>query len=68
MTLEQKARFDIDELLTAAGWRVLNFADANIHTSAGVAILEAEVDTSLQRTQALRLATLAKAFSSNSSV
>lgn len=57
MTTEQKARVSIDALLVAAGWHVCNVADAAIRE------VEPEVDTSLQRAQALRQATLAKAFS-----
>ncbi len=64
MTPEQKARVSIDALLNAAGWHVCNVSDANIHAATGVAIrkVETEVDTNLQRAQALRQATLARAF------
>ncbi len=40
MTPEQKARVNIDALLTQAGWRVCNMADANIHAARGVALRE----------------------------
>ena len=65
MTPELKASVSIDALLVAAGWRVCDLAEANIHASVGVVIreVEAEVDANLQRAQALRQATLAKAFS-----
>lgn len=64
MTPEQKARVSIDALLVQAGWHVCNVADANIHAATGVAIreVETEVDTNLQRAQALRQATLAGAL------
>ena len=39
-TPEARARQTIDALLTAAGWRVCNLADANIHAAQGVAIRE----------------------------
>ncbi|MDO8772271.1 MAG: hypothetical protein Q7K57_26925 [Burkholderiaceae bacterium] len=58
MTPEQKARVSIDALLVRAGWHVCNVANANIHAATGVAIREAEVDSNLQRAQAM----LAKAF------
>ncbi|MDK9715604.1 MAG: DEAD/DEAH box helicase family protein [Sulfuritalea sp.] len=37
---EQQARQEIDRLLAAAGWRVLDLAEANIHAARGVAIRE----------------------------
>ena len=37
---EQQAREEIDRLLVAAGWRVCDFAEANIHAARGVAIRE----------------------------
>ena len=60
MTPEQKARVSIDALLQQAGWHVCNVSDANIH--AAIREVETEVDTNLLRAQALRQATLAKAF------
>jgi len=45
MTPEQKARVSIDALLVAAGWRVCNVADANIHAATGVAIREFPLNT-----------------------
>jgi type I restriction enzyme R subunit len=45
MTPEQKARVSIDALLVAAGWRVCNVSDANIHASVGVAIREFPLNT-----------------------
>jgi type I site-specific restriction endonuclease len=38
LTPEQKARAEIDRLLTAAGWTVCDSKQANIHASRGVAI------------------------------
>jgi type I restriction enzyme R subunit len=38
LTPEQKARAEIDRLLTAAGWSVCDSKQANIHASRGVAI------------------------------
>ena len=70
MTHEVKAVQTIDALLVAAGWYVCNVAGAtqirivtevDRHLSI-VREVEAEVDTNLKRTQALRQATLAKAF------
>jgi type I restriction enzyme R subunit len=37
---EQQAREEIDRLLTQAGWRVADLAEANIHASRGVALRE----------------------------
>ena len=37
---EQQAREEIDRLLKAAGWRVFDLAEANIHAARGVAIRE----------------------------
>ncbi|MFH1872773.1 MAG: type I restriction-modification enzyme R subunit C-terminal domain-containing protein [Pseudomonadota bacterium] len=37
---EQQAREEIDRLLKAAGWRVCDLAEANIHAARGVAIRE----------------------------
>ena len=37
-TPEASARETIDRLLTAAGWLVVDAADANIHAARGVAI------------------------------
>ncbi len=37
---EQQAREKIDQLLHAAGWRVCDAAQVNIHASRGVAIRE----------------------------
>jgi type I restriction enzyme R subunit len=39
-TPEIHARKTIDELLTAAGWQVVNVSHANIHGAKGVAIRE----------------------------
>ncbi len=39
-TAEQRARENIDRLLTAAGWSVQDFKQANIHAARGVAIRE----------------------------
>lgn len=39
-TPEQRARQEIDRLLTAAGWAVQDLSAANIHTARGVAIRE----------------------------
>lgn len=38
MTLEQKARVDIDALLVAAGWHMCDVADAHTHADIGVAV------------------------------
>ncbi len=35
---EQQARQEIDRLLIAAGWRVFDLAEADIHAARGVAI------------------------------
>jgi type I restriction enzyme R subunit len=40
MTPEQKARIEIDRMLTEAGWLVFDFKEANIHAGRGVAIRE----------------------------
>ena len=40
MTTQQKARFGTDALLVQAGWHICNAANANMHTSTGVAIRE----------------------------
>ena len=40
MPLETEARSNIDRLLEAAGWRVFDVAQANIHAARGVAIRE----------------------------
>ncbi|WP_310451375.1 type I restriction endonuclease [Sulfuritalea sp.] len=37
---EQQAREEIDRLLRAAGWRVCDLAEANIHAARGVALRE----------------------------
>jgi len=37
---EQQAREEIDRLLIAAGWRVFDIAEANIHAARGVALRE----------------------------
>ena len=37
---EQLARLEIDRLLAAAGWRVVDLAEANLHAARGVAIRE----------------------------
>ncbi|TRZ98927.1 MAG: DEAD/DEAH box helicase [Rhodocyclaceae bacterium] len=42
---EQQAREEIDRLLVAAGWRVCDLAEANIHAARGVAIREFPLDT-----------------------
>jgi type I restriction enzyme, R subunit len=42
---EQLARIDIDKLLIAAGWRVFDVKDANIHAARGVAIREFPLNT-----------------------
>ncbi len=39
-TPEQKARIEIDRMLTEAGWLVYDVKDANIHAGRGVAIRE----------------------------
>ena len=39
-TAEQHARIEIDRLLTAAGWSVQTFKQANIHPARGVALRE----------------------------
>ena len=39
-TAEQRARENIDHLLEAAGWRVQNLKQADIHASRGVALRE----------------------------
>ncbi len=39
-TPEQRARYEIDRLLTAAGWAVQDVAAANIHAARGVAVRE----------------------------
>lgn len=40
MSPEQRARAEIDRVLTAAGWSVCSVAQANIHGNRGVAIRE----------------------------
>ena len=42
---EQQAREEIDRLLAAAGWRVCDLAEANIHAVRGVAIREFPLET-----------------------
>ena len=42
---EQQAREEIDRLLKAAGWRVCDLAEANIHAARGVAIREFPLET-----------------------
>lgn len=37
---EQLARLEIDRLLAAAGWRVFDLAEANLHAARGVALRE----------------------------
>jgi type I restriction enzyme R subunit len=37
---EQRARTEIDRLLTAAGWAVQDFKAADIHAALGVAVFE----------------------------
>ncbi len=44
MPPEQDARQEIDRLLTAAGWHVCSFKQANIHAARGVAIREFPLD------------------------
>ena len=39
-TAEQRARENIDQLLEAAGWRVQNLKQADIHANRGVALRE----------------------------
>jgi type I site-specific restriction endonuclease len=41
---EERARRDIDRLLTAAGWAVQDVAEANIHATRGVAIREFKLE------------------------
>jgi type I restriction enzyme R subunit len=36
--LEQRARAEIDRLLTAAGWSVQSMSEANVHPARGVTI------------------------------
>jgi hypothetical protein len=60
MTPELKASVSIDAVRVAAGWRACKVAEAKIHASVGVVIRE--VETNLQRAQALRQATPARAF------
>ena len=70
MTPEAKARQTIDALLVPAGWHVCSAADGTQERFVGeighhlsiVCEVEAEVDTNLKSAQALRHATLAKAF------
>jgi len=38
MTPEDKARENIDDLLTKAGWHIYDYKDANIHASRGVVV------------------------------
>ncbi len=40
MKAEEQARQEIDQLLAAAGWRVQDLADANLHAARGVALRE----------------------------
>jgi type I restriction enzyme R subunit len=42
---EQQARQEIDRLLAAAGWRVSDLGEANIHAARGVAIREFPLET-----------------------
>ena len=42
---EQQAREEIDRLLVAAGWRVCDRAEANIHAARGVVIREFPLET-----------------------
>ncbi len=42
---EQQAREDIDRLLVAAGWRVFDIAQANIHAARGVALREFSLES-----------------------
>ena len=42
---EQQARQEIDRLLEAAGWRVFDLTQANIHAARGVAIREFPLET-----------------------
>lgn len=72
MTPEQQARVSIDALLQQAGWHVCSMADANIHATSGVDVVdhrlfldhgvEAEVDANLKRAHALRRSCLASPF------
>ena len=41
---EERARTEIDQLLTAAGWAVQDFKQANIHAGCGVAIREFQLN------------------------
>ena len=45
MTPEAQARIQIDQLLQAAGWHVCHLADANIHSTTGVATREFPLNT-----------------------
>ncbi|AMV29403.1 Type-1 restriction enzyme R protein [Gemmata sp. SH-PL17] len=45
MTPEQKARLQIDRLLTATGWVVQDFADMNVYAGVGVAVREFQLKT-----------------------
>jgi len=45
MTPEEKARIEIDRMLTEAGWLICNMKDANIHAGCGVAIREFPLKT-----------------------
>ena len=73
MTPEARARQTIDALLVAEGWHVCNVAGvtqirivAEVDRRLSIVReVEAEVDTNLKRAQALRQATLAKAFAAN---
>lgn len=42
---EQQAREEIDRLPVAAGWRVCDLAEANIHASRGVALREFSLES-----------------------
>lgn len=44
MTPEQRARAEIDRLLTAAGWAVQDFKQTNLHATQGVALREFALD------------------------
>jgi hypothetical protein len=68
LTPEARARQSIDALLVAAGWVVQDLKQARIVAAVErqpsvIREVEVEVDANLQRAQALRRATLARAFS-----
>jgi type I restriction enzyme, R subunit len=44
MNPEERARQSIDRLLTAAGWAVQDFKDADLHAARGIALREFELN------------------------